>query len=82
MDLLIKSFEGNIYLVEQCEGESSHVVRGSNNSPLRFDSIGQIKEHFQASDYENIWLEHQSVYDEMCGHKYSAESMRMPLPWK
>ncbi|WP_448556702.1 DUF6482 family protein [Thalassotalea montiporae] len=82
MDLLIKSLEGNTYLAEQRDGSSSHLVLDKHNRPLRFQSITSVREHFSDHSFEQVWLEHQSAYDEMCGMQAPAEPLLMPLRWK
>ncbi|MFD2167250.1 DUF6482 family protein [Thalassotalea euphylliae] len=82
MDLYIKSFEGNIYFAEQKQGSTKRIVRDSQNQPMRFDSISNVKEHFKDQSFENVWLEHDSAYDEMCGLGGKCGPMVMPLNWK
>lgn len=82
MDLLIKSIEGNTYLAEQRDGSSSHLILDKYNKPLRFQSISSVREHFTEHNFEHVWLEHQSAYDEMCVMQAPAEPLLMPLRWK
>ncbi|QBY05672.1 NADH-quinone reductase [Thalassotalea sp. HSM 43] len=77
MDLTIKSFEGNIYLIT----ENGAIVTGKDNNPLRFDSISEIKEYYRGNMPDRVSLEQHTPYDEMCGLQSSTEPLTLRLQW-
>ncbi|MDN3652224.1 DUF6482 family protein [Thalassotalea ponticola] len=77
MELTIKSFEGNIYLVS----ENGTLLTNQFNTPVRFDSISQIKEHYRSNMPSSVTLEQHTPYDEMCGLTSATTPLVIPLHW-
>ncbi|TKB46311.1 DUF6482 family protein [Thalassotalea mangrovi] len=81
MDLFIESLEGNTYLVEIGDGGKRSVVTDEQQQPLKFNSLGDIKEHFNEHFLNEVWLEQCTPYEEMCGLVSSGDKLRIRLNW-
>ncbi len=81
MDLNIESHEGGIYIAYFETHGQKEFVKNNKDSPLRFNSVTQVKDHFVDSDFDNVWLHHSSAYDEMIGLSCSNEELKVRLAW-
>lgn len=81
MNLQILSLEGHIYLVEAIDESGSHVITDWRNRPKRFHCLEEIRDHFRSHRLEEVWLEQQTPYEEMCGLGEDAGPLRIQLHW-
>ncbi|KMT66640.1 DUF6482 family protein [Catenovulum maritimum] len=68
----VHSFESGIYLLEAMRidssgNENSGYVIGNSGHILKCKSLTQVKSILTKIDCNNIWLEAETAYDEMCG---------------
>ena len=70
--LVLRSFECEIYLVDvQIESKVFAVV-GADNKPLMFRSQLAAKKPFKGLGVQNTFLRHDSPYNEMIGLEFGA----------
>jgi len=70
--LVLRSFECEIYLVDvQIESKVFAVV-GEDNKPLMFRSQLAAKKPFKGLGVQNTFLRHDSPYNEMIGLEFGA----------
>ena len=81
MDLHIQSHEGGIYLAFLEDKESSVTVLTKENSPLRFKGLAEAKQHFSSRSFDNVWLSHSHVCDEVIGADTGYEQPKIELHW-
>ena len=81
MNLNIESHEGNIYLASIEEGSDLNYIKDGKDRPMKFASISAVKKHLEHRQFDNVWLVHNTPYDEMVGLVSSPETIRMPLHW-
>jgi|GEM_PF-3065424 len=86
MELTIRACEGGFYLTQLSdESESveqkcaSQGVRYKDN--MKFNSLGNVREFFDALSPEQVWLVHNVAYDEMIGLASDEREHRQPLFW-
>jgi len=81
MNLQILSLEGHIYLVETIDEKGRHLLADRQSRARRFHCLEEIREHFVAQEFEEIWLEQQTPYEEMCGLTDDTAPLRIRLYW-
>lgn len=81
MNLQILSLEGHIYLVETVDENGSHLLTDWRNRPRRFHSLEEIRDHVSAKNIDEVWLEQQTPYEEMCGLSEESVPLRIRLNW-
>lgn len=81
MDLFIESLEGNSYLVEISDGNKRTLLKDSKQQPLKFNCLSGIKEYFHQQNFNEVWLEQSTPYEEMCGLPTSDDKLRIRLNW-
>ncbi|MGR5117916.1 DUF6482 family protein [Vibrio astriarenae] len=82
MDLIVESFEGDIYLAYKVRGTHRQVLEDERHQPLRFNSLNQIKEYCAHEEYLTATLMHYSAYNEMCGSMDEPhEPAQIDLKW-
>ncbi|SET85104.1 DUF6482 family protein [Thalassotalea agarivorans] len=81
MDLFIASLEGNNYIVETGDHNGRTLLKDANHQPMQFNNIAGIKAHFNAAQFNEVWLEQSTPYEEMCGLPSSNEKLRIKLNW-
>lgn len=67
MDLHIESHEGDIYLAYINHKNKDVLSVSKTGEPLRFRSLVEAKAHFQDQVFDNVWLRHAHVCDEVIG---------------
>lgn len=78
--LEVQSFEMNVYLVQLTIDGKTGYVFSAKNQPMRFYSVGHIREFFAHCEVENSFMTHDTPYDEMIGNPPKAEhSMALPF---
>jgi hypothetical protein len=78
----IHSFDMSLYLVELNVGQHSGMLVGSNDRPLHFRSVEQVKNEMADFHIRNAQLKHESPFDEMIGNPESAKQpLIVPLSW-
>lgn len=81
MNLQILSLEGQIYLVEAVDESGHHLVTDRHNRPRQFHCLEEIRDHFRSHRLEDVWLEQQTPYEEMCGLRGESGPLRIRLHW-
>lgn len=81
MDLFIESLEGNSYVVKIGDNGDRTVVTDEQQQPLKFNCLGDVKEHFNEHFLNEVWLEQATPYEEMCGLPSSNDKLRIKLNW-
>ena len=78
--LVIHSLEMGIYLAQVSYDTRVAFVVGGDNRPLRFPSVEQVKQSLSQATIKQVWLQHQSAYDEMIGGPEKTENtLRVPV---
>ncbi|WP_053982099.1 DUF6482 family protein [Marinagarivorans algicola] len=89
MNLVIQACEGGFYIAKLTdEAHSERWLRAlchrhglTYKANMRFHSLAHIREYFAALIPVNVWLEHNTAYDEMIGLPSGEGSYRQPLYW-
>ena len=89
MNLVIQVCEGGFYIVKLTdEAHSERWLRAvcqqhglMYKANMRFHSLAHVREHFAPLIPENVWLEHNTAYDEMIGLPSGEGKYRQPLYW-
>lgn len=81
MNLHILSLEGHIYLVETIDETGTHLLSDHKQKPRRFHCLEEIRDHFHSHDIDEVWLEQQTPYEEMCGLNDDTSPLRIQLHW-
>ena len=79
----ILSIEISLYIVRLLINGKIYRVNEHNGNPYRRFSIDKIKEDFKNCNIKNVFIVHQSPYDEMVSHSKSniKNAFRIPLNW-
>lgn len=82
MQLLVKSFEGDIYLAYRVDGKKESLIRDEMDRAITFRSLNQVRDYCADEVYQSATLQHACVYDEMCGGPVAPVSeMEIDLNW-
>ncbi|WP_226702863.1 DUF6482 family protein [Microbulbifer elongatus] len=81
MNLQILSLEGQFYIVRTIDETGSHLLTDRSNHPHRFHCLEEIRDHFGSHKLEEVWLEQQTPYEEMCGLDDDTAPLRIRLNW-
>ncbi|GMG86357.1 DUF6482 family protein [Biformimicrobium ophioploci] len=81
MNLQIRSLEGNIYLVETVDDTGTRLLTDRQHRPVKFHCLDEIRQHFHSAQIDEVWLEQQTPYEEMCGLGEDKSLLRMKLKW-
>ncbi|WP_346839482.1 DUF6482 family protein [Microbulbifer sp. SAOS-129_SWC] len=81
MNLQILSLEGHIYLVETIDENGVHLLADRRSRPRKFHCLEEIRDYFLAQPLEEVWLEQQTPYEEMCGLSDDTAPLRIRLYW-
>ncbi|WP_394242154.1 DUF6482 family protein [Vibrio astriarenae] len=80
--LLVKSFEGDIYLAYRDDGIRQTLITNELDRAMTFSSLHQVKDYCLNEGFDSATLQHASAYDEMCGAAMpTAAEMQMDLKW-
>ncbi|MCQ3829667.1 DUF6482 family protein [Microbulbifer elongatus] len=81
MDLQILSLEGQFYIVKTVDESGSHLLTDRHNAPQKFHCLEEIRDHFAWRSLDDVWLEQQTPYEEMCGLTDDTAPLRIKLNW-
>ncbi|MFV8782059.1 DUF6482 family protein [Microbulbifer sp. SA54] len=81
MNLQIISLEGHIYLVETVDENGSQLLTDRHQRPRKFHCLEEIRDHLDLRRFDEVWLEQQTPYEEMCGLDEETMPLRIKLNW-
>lgn len=81
MNLQILSLEGQIYLVETFDENGSQLLTDRQRRPRKFHCLEEIRDQLDVKNFDEIWLEQQTPYEEMCGLDEKTTLLRIKLNW-
>lgn len=81
MNLYIESIEGGNYLAATGNNNQRDLVRDNRSSPKTFHCLSEIKTHFSATQFDQVWLKQSTPYEEMCGQTDDPSALELEIKW-
>ncbi|WP_018983920.1 DUF6482 family protein [Salinimonas chungwhensis] len=81
MNLYIESLEGGYYVVATGDEENRKPVMVKDGKPKTFNSIDEIRVHFDDTTFDKVWLRQATPYEEMVGQANNDTALEMEIKW-
>ena len=80
LNIIIASYEGSIYQAFVQHGDSETLIWQDDNTPLKTRSIIDMQDQLESLPIEQMFLRHESPYDEMIGQPNRSEANTLLVP--
>ncbi|MBD3584995.1 NADH-quinone reductase [Salinimonas sp. HHU 13199] len=81
MNLYIESLEGGYYVVATGEQDNRKPLMASQDKPKTFNSIDEIRTHFEDKTFDEVWLRQATPYEEMVGQADNDSELEIEIKW-
>ena len=81
MNLYIESLEGGYFIVSTGEENDRKPVMADEGKPKTFESIDEIRTHFEHKSFDKVWLRQATPYEEMVGQGDNDSSLEVEIAW-